>query len=171
MEKCTTRATFADFTQNSPRSPKVFWPLKGIDSTGTWNTLWLASCFPRGDGARKSFDAPIALHYACITRAGYSKRDVCFPRLGVWKNYPQTSVAVRDFVPPLMALSYKCNICYWNIFGKCAEFCKLSFISLESPCVYLSKEISFITIWYFWVKMWPCGYVPKWNIFSAYNSS
>ena len=44
---------------------------------------------PRGETyrarrvVRSSFDTPIALHYGCITRAEYSKRDVCFPRVGV----------------------------------------------------------------------------------------
>ena len=32
----------------------------------------------------------------CITRAGYSKRDVCFPWLGVSKMYPQISWAFTD---------------------------------------------------------------------------
>ena len=56
-------------------------------------------------------------YYACITRAGYSKRDVCFPRLEVWKNYPQTSGAVRYFVPPLMAFQYyiKCLCELWPL--------------------------------------------------------
>ena len=56
--------------------------------------------FPAGkqitcDGTRDSHLTRLPL---CITRAGYSKRDACFPRLGVWTNYPQTSGAVRDFV-------------------------------------------------------------------------
>ena len=37
--------------------------------------------------------------------------------------------------------------------GKCVGFCKLSVISLESSCVYLSNDISSITIGYFRVKI------------------
>ena len=42
--------------------------------------------------------------------------------------------------------------------GKCVEFCQLNFISFKSPCVYLSKDISFITIGHIWVKIWHCKY-------------
>ena len=37
--------------------------------------------------------------------------------------------------------------------GKFVEFCQLSRISLESPCVYLSNDVSSITIGYFRAKI------------------
>ena len=77
---------------------------KGHERTGTFNALWLAFYFPREtDLATRApdnhFDGPITLHYARITRAGYSKRDVCFPRLGVWKKLPANIRGSKRFCP------------------------------------------------------------------------